>query len=105
MSDNPEDRSMSKHTPGPWKVEPGGFVGGPVGKGRVCQTWNKFEQDFPNAEANARLIAAAPDLLSAAKAKLAACRMDGGCESVQDDEYCSYECVALASAIAKAEGA
>jgi hypothetical protein len=54
-----------KHTPGPWKVEDGGFVGGPIGFGRVCQTWNKFEEDFQNAEANARLIAAAPELYGA----------------------------------------
>lgn len=53
-----------KHTPGPWKVEDGGFVGGPVGYGRVCQFWNKFEEDFQNADANAQLVAAAPDLLS-----------------------------------------
>lgn len=58
---------MSQHTPGPWKVEQGGFVGGPVGYGRVCQTWNKFEEDFMNAKANARLIAAAPELLEVAR--------------------------------------
>jgi hypothetical protein len=52
-------------TPGPWQVEAGGFVGGPVGYGRICQFWNKYEEDFQNPEANARLIAAAPELYEA----------------------------------------
>lgn len=57
-------------TPGPWIVESGGFVGGPAGFGHVCQFWNKYEEDFQCAEANARLVAAAPDLLEACKAAL-----------------------------------
>ncbi len=56
------------HTPGPWKVEDGGFVGGPIGFGRVCQTWNKFEEDYRNCEDNTNLIAAAPEMLEALKA-------------------------------------
>ena len=55
----------TRWTPGPWLVESGGFVGGPVGFGTVCQFWNKFEEDFTNCEANAHLIAAAPDLYEA----------------------------------------
>lgn len=54
------------------------------------------------AEANARLIAAAPELLAAAKAKLANCE---GCDdaALMPGEYCSDECIALAEAIKKAE--
>jgi len=67
---------MSKHTPGPWKV-----AGGPSWeeteacyhivdskKGWVAQLWNKYEEDFKSREeskANARLIAAAPEMLEA----------------------------------------
>jgi hypothetical protein len=59
---------MSKHTPGPWKRCVGsGAVeirGGPVGNlthPRVCRVL----RTDPNCDANARLIAAAPDLLAA----------------------------------------
>jgi len=61
---------MSKHTPGPWEVD-GYRVGHPVGKhgfdlvARILQTDNATED-----AANARLIAAAPDLLAACKAAL-----------------------------------
>jgi hypothetical protein len=54
---------MSEHTPGPWV----GFLDGehvmaikPAGRpGDVCQFW------LPPTDADARLIAAAPDLLDA----------------------------------------
>lgn len=65
---------MSKHTPGPWEV-------GPQHHGQVA-VW---QSDFPavvatcgrqdDAEANARLIAAAPDLLAALKETLRASPM------------------------------
>lgn len=59
---------MSTHTPGPWRVAPSvAFRGsldidGPVGHGHVASTYC-----LPTDEecANARLIAAAPDLLAA----------------------------------------
>lgn len=54
--------------------------------------------------ANARLIDAAPDLLDAAKKKLADCLVNGECSGVQSDEYCSDECIALARAVQKADG-
>jgi len=73
---------MSKPTPRPWTVESGGFVGGPVGFGRVCQLWNKYEEDFQNAEANAHIIAAAPDLLEACKNMLAELQSD----SIEHDD-------------------
>lgn len=52
---------MSEHTPGPWTVEPWKHylfsICGPDGVvlGETC---------MPNSEANARLIAAAPELLA-----------------------------------------
>lgn len=66
------------HTPGPWKVEKGGFVGGPVGYGFVCQFWNKHEEDFKNSEANAELVAAAPELLEVLK-RYVYPEFEGGC--------------------------
>lgn len=53
-------------TPGPWTNEAGMIVA-PDGE-VVCQLWSKREEDYENAEANGRLIAAAPDLLEALKA-------------------------------------
>jgi hypothetical protein len=62
---------MSKHTPGPWEVcrvalNPQWFVGYTIGCAdpnarRICDL-NKYASD-EEREANARLIAAAPDLL------------------------------------------
>jgi len=68
---------MSKHTPGPWSVECLGEeyflntnhlygVGSQVGTRRVA----KVEGLGDESEANARLIAAAPDLLEACKTML-----------------------------------
>jgi hypothetical protein len=92
-----QEQTAMKHTPGPWMVEGGGFVGGPVGYGRICQFWNKFEEDFRNADANARLIAAAPELLRVLKAAL----YQTGC----DGDLCGYVWHEEArEIIAKAEG-
>jgi hypothetical protein len=65
---------------------------------KVCEI-----PDGPGAYQKALLIAAAPQLLEAAKAKLANCEE---CEdaALMPGEYCSDECIALADAIAKAEG-
>jgi hypothetical protein len=70
-----------KHTPGPWKVA------GPIGKGiwitdETCNNQIAVvygENQTPEAEANARLIAAAPELLAAcqhAKSELALAALD-----------------------------
>jgi hypothetical protein len=85
-----------KHTPGPWFATP---TSGPFGHvssrpakyendgGDICTTWK-------NADANTRLIAAAPDLLEAAKRAVREAVAD------QQDEWFA----ALDAAIAKAEG-
>lgn len=57
----------TKHTPGPWRITDGGNVCNCVGhtlhdEGHVCIA---FAQPVPEGEANARLIAAAPELLAA----------------------------------------
>lgn len=79
-----------KPTPGPWCVDDLGVVrGGPAEMTSICETpvvyWRNMMSTVPidherqkriynpmaeQAEANGRLIAAAPDLLEAAKASL-----------------------------------
>jgi hypothetical protein len=54
--------------------------------------------DWPEGEANARLIAAAPDLLEALKELV---DYNGGAASALEDEYVMER---VSSAIAKAEG-
>lgn len=49
-------------TAGPWDDDGSGFINGPDG-GALAQMWNKFEDDFPNAENNRRFIAAARTLV------------------------------------------
>jgi hypothetical protein len=62
---------MSKHTPGPWEWGDGhrGLYGQGEGRQREVLTFESYEGMWlsytDNQEANARLIAAAPDLLEA----------------------------------------
>lgn len=67
---------MSKHTPGPWEIEHAEDIDLPNHVGisadkhsLLAQVVWKMEDDerSPHCEANARLIAAAPDLLDALK--------------------------------------
>ena len=50
---------MSEYTPGPWRYREGALVIFPNNAGGFCIC------NCPDAEANARLVAAAPDLLEA----------------------------------------
>lgn len=94
----------AKHTPGPWRVEDQRKAisrwvivtgeGGSVAECAPAGPWVSNE----TADANARLIAAAPDLLEAAKMALEMYRQlqpVGGWQAVHDF---------LHAAIAKAEG-
>ena len=67
---------MSEHTPGPWVLKPArSIVGGwavwaEYEPGKHCQVadiepWPNDPDTAPESEANARLIAAAPELLAA----------------------------------------
>lgn len=94
-----------KHTPGPWDVAPSGYrvmSANRVVEGRtiwgvyICDTANNPKTRTPENAANARLIAAAPDMLAALK------------ELADDDacgDHCSNSCkwCAARAAIAKAE--
>lgn len=107
----------TKHTPGPWEYVPsnehhGPYVSGPFG-GDICDCYmmsnptalsvrnggdsRPIHFQHEDADANARLIAAAPDLLEALKA----CVTMYGDENPDDD----WTCIKLArAAIAKATG-
>lgn len=88
----------SPHTPGPWSIPH--FAGGDTfggcecgyvysesqqGMGAICQVFFGGENEPREiAEANARLIAAAPDLLAALDALVTACEVPGeNCEVEQ----------------------
>jgi hypothetical protein len=56
----------AKHTPGPWKWDGGGYVDAPAG----CIAGINATSSPSVSEANARLIAAAPELLAACRVLL-----------------------------------
>lgn len=99
---------MSKHTPGPWHIERGTevYVRADVEHhvGPICSMRSRL--DYPGMDpiiaetldANARLIAAAPDLLAALQALLMEHGGTLGCQ--RSDE----RAVAVRAAIAKATG-
>lgn len=103
---------MSKHTPGPWEVHP-------LAPLSVHQP--EFECWIPQNKADARLIAAAPDLLAALKEALSAMESDwhridgewgptmsefGDLESAVSEYHWSAIAIGIArAAIAKAEEA
>jgi hypothetical protein len=66
---------MSKHTPGPWAAElwnnsSTDDIGWTITRNGSRVPTSTFDGDEAEAEANARLIAAAPDLLEALSAML-----------------------------------
>jgi len=104
-----ETGEQIKHTPGPWAIwaDEGSYTS-------ICSVYGAgvdirhilcvaSVKRVTEEQANACLISAAPDLLKAAKAKLADC---GDCKdaALMPGEVCSDECAALVAAIAKAEG-
>jgi hypothetical protein len=87
----------AEHTPGPWQVTESGNVAGPTRSfgsqgwvGRICLA-NVMTGDVEVKAANARLIAAAPDLLAA-------------CEEALDEDSGLACAGQLRAAIAKARG-
>lgn len=90
----------TKHTPGPWQANkwaPGYSISAPDSQYTVCNL-----SDCNNAEANARLIAAAPDMLEACQQIINDSDMDaihGAGRSVTHDAIDKVR-----AAIAKARG-
>ncbi|MBW3095668.1 hypothetical protein [Pseudohoeflea coraliihabitans] len=107
----------SKHTPGPWGAERAAFpvfeaydfaIRASVGHGPVVigEAFGRATQTvYLPAEANARLIAAAPDLLEALEgllAKYTELVSSGDCGSWDPEK--ESEVIAARAAIAKAKG-
>lgn len=98
---------MSTHTPGPWKIHPyiNNFGGrnetkdvGPSGRA-VCEVFGAFEAPFgAESEANARLIAAAPEMLEALRTLVAAISYNQNPDTLLRESEFARE------VIAKAEG-
>lgn len=92
---------MSKHTPGPWKVnadEYGNVLGvRATNDATICQiNWMIRKRGGLQAEANARLIAAAPEMLEALRLVMSDDRLMNAMKREQAR--------AILDAIAKAEG-
>jgi len=87
----------NQHTPGPWAVSP--YMNITSRNGTVAKTEQMPGNDEAERKANAHLIAAAPDLLSALREMMSVFQ-----DHEQYDEE-SAEVVSIArAAIAKAEG-
>ena len=98
---------MSKFTPGPWRAErtPASAyfdwtVMAPSGKGRTMH----IGIDTDNTEADARLIAAAPDLLAALKDIDDRLRECSALPITAAEAYDTFFRTLVADAIAKADG-
>jgi hypothetical protein len=80
MSDTTKATKQAKHTPGPWAVSDGAILSDRVnayGNFWICGFGRGDEANTDEDQANARLIAAAPDLLRACRGLLlVAERMD-----------------------------
>jgi hypothetical protein len=126
---------MSKHTPGPWYADKKGLIwrrppsdlyqnGGRLAGDMPIATafvgWSGEGLEGYPVNANARLIASAPELLDALKRFVSACRCNGTgtyesecpyCGDSTYDHYCKHEirecfsepCKVARQAIAKAE--
>lgn len=90
---------VSKYTPGPWRLSttPGNSPRIYVDQSRESQS----ELATVYSEANARLIAAAPDLLVLAQQYASECGECAGVGITPDDEDCT-ECKFIRDVIAKA---
>lgn len=101
---------MSKHTLGPWLQLSDGYIYGqdskmialPLHPSHPLPIVEQFRVSVEEANANARLIAAAPDLLEAIKDAVENCETCRGNEYVGTD--CCCRCQTFAKLIAKAEG-
>lgn len=98
------NKSIAKHTPGPWRSE-NQFSCKILNENGVCVAvphgpegrWVDVKEEH---EANARLIAAAPELLNALKAMI---HYHGECDfQCKEVQICKHEMAR--QAIAKAEG-
>ena len=99
----------TQHTPGPWTIDSEGNLYGNIGIirpyiGNLCDDYNDEQ-----SKANARLIAAAPELLAALKCALA--DLEGSLQAHEQMDRLAHDWDAhkqsideASAAIAKAEG-
>jgi hypothetical protein len=95
---------MTNHTPGPWRFHSEtGFIGSDHGYVPIATPFQEtWQTGKPQAVANARLIAAAPDLLAALEALT---DPEGHIyHGRYPDGPCTGECQAVRAAILKATG-
>jgi hypothetical protein len=98
--------SEAKHTPGPWEASGDEVIGAIDWTYHVASAWSNHQIEPDEAAANAKLIAAAPDLLAACEACIAADELANADGTLGDDMVAAYD-AAIASAkasIAKAKG-
>jgi hypothetical protein len=98
---------MTPHTPGPWEIESThGITVGPADNGFVCRVrYATTAKQRDEAFANARLIAAAPDLLEALRT-IAECNEESSRLPASDrhKKWCAKTAAVARTAIAKATG-
>jgi hypothetical protein len=97
---------MAKHTPGPWRVGKNGLTISGGDCWRVADVFRSVTDDPELGdsinEANARLIAAAPDLLAMVKRALR--DVEARCRAQGINVDMNVDVVNYRAAIAKAEG-
>lgn len=108
-SDKHEEAEMVTHTEGPWHTVPGDSVVHVVAQNeRICATNRKryYERHDETDVANARLIAAAPDMLAALKEAEAGLEFAGADKAIPEGDFVPAPTLSLRivrTAIAKAE--
>ena len=104
----------TKHTEGPWQVRPkqplsDGFIDYEVWAEKthalICVPTGGAYRELSERESNARLIAAAPELLAACKALVSVLATHADCSPAPLDCVGRDRHLAALDAIAKAEGA
>lgn len=98
----------TKHTPGPWQIATGNrnrefnrwsvrSEKHPLGRGGVFPVANVNYTNHPMGQANARLIAAAPELLAFAQAFLADYQSEDGMDSMKHYAKLAHAAIAKAT--------
>lgn len=110
MTTEPSPEPKPQHTPGPWSIERGSLYDAiTCVDGDIC-TWDHRGRSDPPSTANARLLAAAPELLAALKNLVAFFDVDPD-SSLPEELKAQYRqvfrrdpyCQEALAAIAKAE--
>lgn len=113
---SPTNDDRAKHTPGPWATRINSWSRWEIFGGSGCLASVSKPDDpasppkeWRECEANARLIAAAPDLLDLAKQYASECAECNGTGRTTNPQYTQHEvdcpdCEGIRAVVAKAEG-